>query len=510
MTEDEKYVDIKNIIKNNNSFVTNALVIAGEANKGFQPGVSALVYTRLLFEKKLYTPVTFSHLVGSSVGSIIISIILNACYLYEMIDTPTAIEYIDSVIEKLNFDTIRKILLDNGNGTCLGDDFNLFKIFIRLMTTGGLFLREQLISFLEGNIFPDYKGYFKTTSFYNWLEDRLTTVYIVCHNSIMTQQFCYTGDKTCISNQYTKYVELNPYNLIETIIASSAIPFIYAPPTLDTGLKVSDGSVAAISPIEVMNSILNRYLHSNDEVFNRIYKEFGIKEDYKKGFCITLNNINLQRRFTDVLELNNQSPFDFLKATKSVLNLIPNAIYNSRASLGAMGSLISKPFVPYLSSLNYAKITLRIKDRYYKRFEYEFKSIDKIQTSDRIPTICLAKDDEKNKIYQANKKYFEDSLSYTEKYKKYKCLTSNLILSTYLNSYIESDTSTTFILYDTIVRCPFDNKLVESLIELVIKNDSGFYDQQRTIGILQGNQLFDYYLIQTFSKKAAIQKLHKK
>lgn len=500
------YTDIKDITIKNKSFVTNALVIAGEANKGIQTGVCSLVYLKLLFKYKLYTRVTFSHLIGSSVGSVIILIFLNACYLYEEINTEIAEKYIVEAIETLNFANIRKILLDNGNGTCLGDDLNLNKIFIRLLITGGLFERQQLRLFLDGEYFPNFKDYFKDSLFYTWLDNRLKTVYIVSHNSVMTQQLCYTGDNCCIANQYIKFPRLNYANIIDIIIASSAIPFIYSPAILENGLKASDGSVSAISPIELMSSISNRYYHSNENVHARIYDEFGITN--RKDFCITLIIINLQRRFTDVLELNNESAFDIIRAVKSVFNLVPNAIYNSRASLGAMGSLISKKFIDKLSTLDYSKITLKGKDRYYKRCENELKG-KVFKTTERIPTLIIT--EQEKSYYEPYKKYLENNIDdYIIKYKENASLTSNFIVSTYLNSYSGSDTSTTCIIYDTIVRCPFDNKLVESFIELVIKNDSGFCEQMRNVGVIQGNQLFDFYIKQMTYNKAGIKTLLEK
>ena len=99
-----RYKKVIEHVQNMNSVVIHDIAISGEGVYGIYSMLTEITFLRLCIENDLYHPHLYRWSVGVSVGSVIITLILNTRYLYECHSKEIALEYLGAVEKFIEFD----------------------------------------------------------------------------------------------------------------------------------------------------------------------------------------------------------------------------------------------------------------------------------------------------------------------------------------------------------------------------------------------------------------------
>jgi len=434
---DPRYKDIQDTVRKNKSLVVNSFSIAGESVSGMFSAFALLTFLRLNIVNKTYHPHLFHYCVGVSVGTIITGMLLNTCFLYEEIGTDVALEYIDAIFEAFNFDFLRNIFLDFGNGKpfCIYK-FNPFTLIKNLYNDGSVCVRDALEYFLEGDNIPNFnnkRNYFKTKGYYGWLDKgRLNNVFFICYSAQETTMVSFTGNtKRYVSSMpFVKYEKLSSANFIHAIICSSSIPLIYPVESIDGTHFSTDGASAELNQSFYLQSLINSsYYSSANKMYTPELLFFGIDKSFEE-FTIIHNKMNIQHNYEN-LDIYNQNAVPLIQSFQNLYNWYPRAEYNAGNNVPLMALFLQQPYIPEFSTMNMNDITLTSYDNKLQCIMENIDIVDELFYKQRVPLYLLNKSEFKqNKYYYNN--YFKSYKQYEKAYYKYNGITSNIILSSYL------------------------------------------------------------------------------
>jgi hypothetical protein len=521
--DDPRYKNIINHTRKMNSLTIRHIAISGEGVYGMFAGFSELTFLRLCMENNMYHPHLYHYSVGVSIGSVIITILLNARYLYEMHSTKIALNYIDAVLDMLQFDTVRSVFFDIGNGKELGD-FEPLLVLQNIFIDGALCKRTQLVDFLQGNHkslkFDNKKNYFTSREFYNWLQSNknLENIFFVCYSLNQTKMCVFTGNRNRFLSgvNFIDYELLTYDNLIESVLCSSAIIGLYPQNNINRDRAI-DGASAEVNQFVHLQILINvSYYFSSNLLFTPELQFFGITPEKNNKFTLIVNKVNMQHRYEDLLEFSDSS-LPLYTTLISFLSLHKRLEFNAKTNVPLTSMFLTQPFIKEFSVNNLTKNILGP----LKQKGYILQSNDETLLGAnkyrRIPTRLLSKEQFEADIYGV-KSYFKKYKEFKEAYYKFSNITANLMVSTHLyeanppesiklldkdyKEQIGSDGKPielilNVVMFDQFVRHTYDLSKYSLELELLTRNDMNTLNKLENIGYITGNILYDIFINQS-------------
>ncbi len=226
-----KYKNIIELVQKQNNISIYDITIAGEGVNGLYSCYSILTFLYRHFKNRTYHPYLFRYMIGSSVGSLIIAITLNACFLYEQYNRKLAMKYIEEILKFLNYTNIRNVFYDVGNSKSLSIT-SIPNVIKNLCMDGSLFTRDSIQSLLIEKYEPlnfDNSQYFTNSVYTKWLDEHLNNVFIFAYSSENLTASIFTGNITRYRIKLSFYnnILLTSLNFIFSILCSSSIPLVF-------------------------------------------------------------------------------------------------------------------------------------------------------------------------------------------------------------------------------------------------------------------------------------------
>lgn len=525
---DQRYKKIIEHVRNMNSVVVHDISISGEGVYGLYSGFSELTFLRLIIENDLYHPHLYRWSVGVSIGTVIITFILHIRYLYECYSKELALKYMDAIEKFLDFDNVRSLLFDIGNGKSLGD-FAPGLILKNLLNDGAFCSRQALVELLQGNNknvkFDNKKQYFVSKEYYNWLNsnNNLNNIFLICYAQSQTKMVAFTGnnDRFAEGNNFIDYEKLTPDNYIQAVLCSSSIILLYPQPLI-TRDKSIDGASAEVSQFVHLQILISVSVYFESSlIYTPMFLFFGITPEKNNNFLIMANKRNIQYTYEDLLQFKRYSN-PFINSIATLLTTNRRLQYNAKTNVPLTALFLGQPFVNEFSVNDITKniiSALKIKSNIMKK---NISLVKKSRNEKRIPTYFLSNEqfNSENDIFCV-KKYFKTYKNFLDTYKKYNVVTSNIITSTLLYGY---STNENVRLLDknykqqldangnpimiTINICTFEQFVRNSYREneffeknLLFRKNTQFIDSLIGSGGISGSSVFDIHLRQSLQSK---------
>jgi hypothetical protein len=520
---DPRYKYIIEHVRKINSLSIRHISISGEGVYGMFAGFAELTFLRLCMENNMYHPYLYHYSVGVSVGTVIIVIILNARFLYETTTTKNALDYLDAVMNMLDFYTVRSIFFDLGDGKELGD-FEPFLFLKNIFVDGALCQRTQLIDFLQGNHkklkFDNSSKYFTSKGYYTWLQSNknLENMFFVCYSLNQTKMCVFTGNKNRFLTgvNFIDYELLTHDNLIEAVLCSSAIIGLYPQNTINRD-KAIDGASAEVNQFVHLQILINAsYYVSSNLLFTPELTFFGITPENNDNFTILANKTNIQNRYEDIIEFSD-SPYPLFTTIQSFLSLDQRLKFNVKTNVPLTSMFLTQPFVDDFSVNN---LTRNIRGALKQKSIVLSTNMDILlnaKKEKRIPSFTLNAEQFESDLYGI-KQYFDTFDDYQGKFIMYSPISSNLMVSTYLYANNPPETITlldyeykeqrnaqgvpvelslNICIFDQFVRHPYNLSDYFLEWELLTKHDKRTLDKLENIGVITGNVMFDIHIRQS-------------
>jgi hypothetical protein len=486
-------------------------------------GFAELTFLRLCMENNMYHPHLYHYSVGVSVGTVIITIILNARFLYETTTTKIALDYLDAVMIMLEFDTVRSIFFDLGNGKELGD-FEPLLLLKNIFVDGALCRRTQLIDFLQGNhkklMFDNRSKYFTSRRYYDWLQSNknLENIFYVCYSLNQTKMCVFTGNKNRFLTgvNFIDYELLTYDNIIEAVLCSSAIIGLYPQNTINRD-KAIDGASAEINQFVHLQILINvSYYISSNLLFTPELTFFGITPENNNNFTILANKTNIQNRYEDIIEFSD-SPYPLLATLQSFLSLDKRLEFNVKTNVPLTSMFLTQPFIDEFSVNN---LTRNIRGALKQKDAMLNANMDILlnaKKEKRIPSFTLNREQFESELYGV-KQYFNTFEDYQRKFYIYNPVSSNLMVSTYLyennppesiklldSEYKEKlnaegvpiELALNICIFDQFVRHPYNLSDYLLELELLTKHDKRTLYKLENLGHVTGNIMYDIHIRQS-------------
>lgn len=522
---DVRYEKIIKHVRNTNSVVVHDIAISGEGMYGLYSIVTELTFLRLCIENDLYHPHLYRWSVGVSVGSVLITFILNIRYLYECHSKQIALEYLDALEKFIDFDNIRSLFFNLGEGKTLGD-FAPRLILKNLMYDGALCSRQALVELLQGNHknfkFNNKKQYFLNKEYYNWLssDKNLDNVFFVCYAQGQTKMVVFTGnDKRFLSGiNFIDYQLMRYDNLIEAVLCSSAIMLLYPQPIINRD-KAIDGASAELNQFVHLEILVNvSYFYSANLIYTPLFLFFGITPVENNNFLILVNKRNIQYTYEDLLQFKEYS-IPIVNSIATFFTKNARLKYNAKTNVPLTSLFLNQPYIKEFSTNNITKnilTSLDTKSTIIKNNLYLIKDVRRKYK--HVPTFLLTEEqfNSEGDIFCV-KNEFKTYKKYKKVYNTYNVISSNSITSSLLYEYIQNDK---VALLDHKYKeqldkngkpieivlniCNFDQfvrnsyRHVENFtLNVLIKKDTGFFDDLANTGFFSGNTLFDIHIRQS-------------
>jgi len=522
---DPRYKKIINHVRNVNSVVVHDIAISGEGIFGLYSIFTELTFLRLCIENDLYHPHLYRWSVGVSIGSVIIAMILNTRYLFECHSKQIALEYLDALEKFIDFDNIRSLFFNLGEGKTLGD-FAPRLILKNLIYGGALCSRQALVELLQGNHknfkFNNKKQYFVNKEYYNWLssDKNLDNVFFVCYTQGQTKMIVFTGnDKRLLSGiNYIEYQLMRHDNLIQAVLCSSAIMLLYPQPQITRDGAI-DGASAEVNQFVHLQILVNiSYFFSANLIYTPLFLFFGITPVENNNFLIVVNKRNIQYRYEDLLQFKRYS-IPIVNSISTLLTQNTRLKYNAKTNVALTSLFLNQPFIKEFSTNDITDnilTSLNIKSTIIKNNLYLIKDVR--SKYKHVPTFLLTEEqfNSEGDIFCV-KNEFKTYKKYKKVYNTYNVISSNSITSSLLYEYIQNDK---VALLDHKYKEQLDEngKLIEIVLNIcncdqfvrnsyrhtenfelnvLIKKDTGFFDDLANTGFFSGNTLFDIHIKQS-------------
>jgi hypothetical protein len=510
-----KYKNIRQYVKKKNSVVVNSISISGEGHNGLHSIIAVLSFLRLNIVNDTYHPHLFHYMVGASIGSVLCGLILNTRFLYETQSKRLALTYLDANFALLDFDYVKHILLNVNGDTDLGILTNPFLIFRNLYETGAVCVRDALVEFLEGNYpkleFDNTAQYFTSKEYYNWLSsnNNLNNLFLLCSYKENSKYVAYTGNQNRFlnSNKCIDYLQLKPKDLIQAILTSSAIALLYPSKSIGKNSDILiDGSSDVISPDFLLHSLIHcSHNVSSCRIYAQTLSFFDIKPDFNTNFTIIHNKLHIQYDYEDIETYNRYNILG------SPLLRQLNLTGESRP-LNAL--FLQQPFVAKFSIIDANTVALSEYERLKQLVLDNLHTLSDVTVDSRVPLYLRSK---RSFAFKPNclMSHFNTYSEYKKNYIKHNTMTSNQVISTYLNAapvyetvqlldnnYVERvDEKNNAIMltlnvcvFDMFVRPMYDYDETGLLFELLKQRSdvaSRIFSDVMQLGIVSGNSIFD-------------------
>jgi hypothetical protein len=435
-----KYANIKARVKQMNTAVVTSMSISGEGVSGVFNAFAILTFLRWNIINDTYHPFLFHYYVGVSVGSIIIGVVLNARFLYEEYGKEKSLEYIDATLSTFSFASMRSLFLEMGNDETFSPfKFNVITLISNLYNYGSICTRDVVKRFLQAENIPNFdnrENYFTSNAYYNWLDKELDNVFIVAYSAQQTKMVTFTGNTQRFSQSinFVSYEKLTPVNLIHAIICSSSTPLLHPVVNIDGTNYATDGASAEKNQMCYLQIMVNcSYFFSSNLLYTPllVFFEIGDKlENKRTNFTIIHNKLNSQ----EWLEIPDKYPHRqvlLLQSIQNLLNYFPRIVYNATNNIPLLSLFRQQPFVKQFSNVNLN----HIKNAEFQMLRNVIKTqqtvIDTIHFKQRIPSydVCRKQFNDSNNCLRRS---FKSYKAYKKAYSRYKTLTSNQPISTYL------------------------------------------------------------------------------
>jgi len=522
---DPRYNKIINHVRNMNSIVIHDISISGEGISGMYSVFTELTFLRLCIENDLYHPHLYRWSVGVSVGTVIITFILNTRYLYECHSKQIALEYLEAVEKFIDFDNIRNIFFNIGKGKTLGD-FAPGLLLKNLIYDGALCSRKALVELLQGNHinfkFNNKKQYFINRKYYNWLESdkNLDNVFFVCYAQGQTKMVVFTGN----ANRFKKGTNFIDYqvmqydNLINAVLCSSAIMVLYPQPTINRD-KAIDGASAEINQFVHLQILINvSFFYDYNILFTPLFLFFEITPVKNNNFLIMVNKRNIQYRYEDLVTFKEYS-VPLLNSIATLFTRNARLNFNAKINVPLTALFHGQPYVQEFSTND---ITSNILAAFQTKNTIITENLHLIKNIRRkhkyVPVLELTEEqfNSEGDIFCV-KNQLKTYREYKKVYEKYAVISSNLITSTLLYGY-SPNAKTTLLNKDykeqldengkpipiTINICNFDQFVRTSYqgeqnfeLNMLIKKDTGFLNDLTNVGFISGSTTFDIHVRQS-------------
>ena len=522
-----RYKKVIEHVQNMNSVVIHDIAISGEGVYGIYAMLTELTFLRLCIENDLYHPHLYRWSVGVSVGSVIITLILNTRYLYECHSKEIALEYLGAIEKFLEFDNIRKLFYNLGQDKTLGD-FAPRLLFKNLFYEGAFCSRQALTELLQGNHrnfkFNNKKQYFTSKEFYKWLKsDRnLDNVFIICYAQSQTKMVVFTGndERFLDGTNYIDYEKLSYDNLIHAVICSSSITLLYPQPLIKRDRAI-DGASAEVNQFVHLQILINvTYFFSFNLIITPLFLFFDIAPEHNNNFLVIINKRNIQYKYEDLLQFKQYSN-PLINSVATLLSISKRRTYNAKTNVPLTALYLGQPHVKEFSTNNISYNildALKIKNNILKKNLSLIKSTRNKYSYSYIPSFLLTEEEflSENDIFCV-RSIFKTYRDYKKRYDKYNTITSNLIISSsafgfsrdvkqyLLDSKFKEilgedgnpiEITINFVLFDQFVRTSYqDNESFE--LNLLFKKNTGFTDTLTGLGFFSGNTLFDIHVRQS-------------
>lgn len=524
---DSRYKKVIQHVQNMNSVVVHDISISGEGVYGLYSILTELTFLRLCIENDLYHPHLYRWSVGVSVGSIILTFILNTRYLYECHSKQISLDYLQAVEDFLDFDNVRKLFYNLGEDKTLGD-FEPVLIFKNLFYRGALCSREALVKLIQANHtnfnFDNSKKYFVSQDYYDWLDsnENLNNVFIVCYAQNKTRMVVFTGNEKRFENPTTfiKYEKLSYTNLVNAVLCSSAILLFYPQQKInnDDGLAIDGSRIAEISQIVHSHILTNvSFILPDNLLFTPLLLFFNITPQSNDNFVIVMNKRNIQYSYENLLTFK-QYKNPLINAISSQLTVNRRRTFNANTNVPLTALFLSQPFIKEFSINNVNNIFLSSLNNITNILTKNINLIRNSISYRRMPTIFITEKqfNLEGDIFGVRKEY-KTYENFSKNYAKYKKVTSNLITSNYLYGYSQgsiidlldkdykeqldengkSIQLTINILYmDVFIRTPYQTTENFNL-DLLLNKDTKFINSLVGMGFLSGNSVFDMHVNQS-------------
>jgi len=356
----------------------------------------------------------------------------------------------------------------------------------------------------------------------DWLSsnNNLDNVFFVCYAQDKSKMIVFTGnEKRFVDANYIDYQKLTPGNLIEAVLASSAITLLYPLPAIDDKCTlVIDGAFAEVSQIVHLQILINVSFLIPDSInYTDIFLFFEITPKYNNDFLIIVNKRNIQYLYSQLQEFKKYS-IPLINSITSLLSRNSRLRYNSKTSVPLTALFLTQPFVKEYS-IN--EITKNIESVFKQKNNILKNNLPLIQNSrkkyTRIPVIKLTKEqfDSNNDIF-AVQNDFKSYTDFIQLYKKYHVVTSNIVTSSYLydntssvinllNSKYEEQLdqdgtkiklSLNVCYLDMFIRCPYQTTDNFEL-DMLFNKDRDTLSSLKGCGFISGNSVFDIHIQQS-------------
>lgn len=503
------YTKIKDIVKTNNSVVLYDVAIAGDAIKGLFSMITVLTFLHKNIENDTYHPFLFRHLFGVSIGSVILNLCINTCYLYENFGKRTSLEYLDAIYSFIGFKNIRNVLFDIGLTQEL-NPYNSYKLIDNFMRNGALFCRDSLRELLIGDHpsfgFKNVSSYFATKKYYKWLKPHLKNCFIVTYSCDSSIASIFTGNLNRYkehNTNYYRYEKLTPDNFFHAVMCSSSIPILYPIQQIGGANYCTDGASIQMNLANVQQSVIqNIQLYDQKKVYGDLLNFFGITQTANNNFLIITNKINIQGCFEKIEQYNNSS----IKPVQSIITafglvkrIYQNSVYNS----SLLSVYLNQPFIEELSSNN---MNTFMGEAYHtkqylvnsSRNKSLLKRIENMHVN--IPSIEMTPTEFE---ISNQRNIYHDYDEYNNLHKKYRGLIDNQPFSVYVNNFSHHEINSVDIhvlVTDLFIRemYNFSNYIY---IDFFCGNKSeevkDFIFINKKVGVLMGNVMYNNFLKQS-------------
>ncbi len=441
------YDKIKTKAMLTNSVTIHSVSIAGEAISGLFSVATMLKTMHLHFENDTYHPFLFHYMVGASVGSVCICLMLNSMFLYETYGKKIALEYLAAVYDFIDFDGIRSLFFDVDGTKPLDFIADPLLILKNLYKDGSLCSRKALAGLLIGNHprfkFDNRREYFVSKEFKEWLDDRegrLFNVFFVCYSAEQSKMVTFTGNINRYRNgiNFITYERLTHSNLVHAVLCSSDIPLLYPVESLDGANFATDGAAAERNQFFYLQSLINcSHFFSSSQIYGRMLAFLGVtvKND---GFLVIHNKINLQHSFENLQAYDVNASLPIMRSIRTILTYPSRAAYNAKMNVPIMSLLLQQPYIRQFSTLNLNDIVRTSYDHRRNTVARNIDVLKKVTIRTKIPL-------------------FSDG-NPTKAYRKFNVITSNQLISTFLHQCIPPERVT---LVDGLERPLPDNPTIE-------------------------------------------------
>ncbi len=528
---DPRYEKIISNVRNMNSVVIHDISISGEGIYGIYSILTELTFLRLCIENDLYHPHLYRWSVGVSIGTVIITFILNTRYLYECHSKEVALEYLKAVEDFIEFDNMRSLFYDLGEGKTLGD-FAPRQLLKNLIYDGSICARQAFEELLQGNHvnlkFNNKKQYFLNKEYYKWLESdkNLDNVFFVCSAQGQTKMVVFTGNpnRFLSGTNFIDYQQMKYDNLIHAVLCSSAIILLYPQPVINRD-KAIDGASAEVNQFVHLQILINvSFFFDYNLLFTPLFLFFGITPVENNNFLIMVNKRNIQYLYEDLLSFKEYS----IPLVNSIFTLLTRRSrykFNAIVNVPLTALFIGQPYVEEFSTNNISANILASLETKNKIITKNMHLIKNIRNKYKhIPTFLLTEEqfNSEGDIFCV-KDQFKTYKKYKNVYEKYNIISSNLITSTLLYGYSKNAETTLLdknykqqldengkpipitinvCNFDQFVRnsyrgTPRDNQLSYFYFNLLIRKDTGYFNNLVNTGFFSGNITFDVHIRQS-------------